>query len=255
MRLEFVERTALDDDALGCARRPSGDSAGSPTRSSTARCAGSARATARASSGVGLPSMRSPPTGLPVTCRVTEGTHHVVAHLERVAEREPVRAQLREQFVGACSDAASTAPRCSGRSIVYLPGLVPADALGLDESRSRWTEPTMSRNWPMFNSMRSSFQMPDRLDRRSLQQLIGVDEREVADEDRDAFAESARLARPTRRGVIRPPASGVGRRLAAPCRWRRPSRRRGTGRTRASARTPPRRRCRSGRRSPPPAPT
>ena len=51
---------------------------------------------------------------------VAERAHHVVAHLERVAERQAVGAE-RGQQLGGASGAASTAPRCSGRSTVYLP--------------------------------------------------------------------------------------------------------------------------------------
>ena len=54
---------------------------------------------------------------------VAERAHHVVAHLEGVAERQAVGAQLRAAGRRPDSGAASTAPRCSGRSIVYLPDL------------------------------------------------------------------------------------------------------------------------------------
>ena len=55
----------------------------------------------------------------------------------------------------------------------------------------------------MFSSMRSSFQMPDRLDRRRLHQLVGVHEGEVTDEDRHTLAESAGLPGPARPRRVR----------------------------------------------------
>ena len=123
------------------------------------RCAGSAvaRSTARASSGVGLPSTRSPPTGLPVTAVFAERTHHVVAHLEGVAERQPVRAERRQEVArhararpsprrGAAAARSCTCRSCSGRSARP------------DRRRRSWrTLPRMSRNWPMLSSTRSSF--------------------------------------------------------------------------------------------------
>ena len=119
-----------------CRRSPAGSSA----TSSSSRLGGadavehvdarpaSASATARASSGVGLPSRRSSPTGLPVTARVAERADHVVAHLEGVAERQPVArsapgsssaAALRARRArrrGAAAARSCTCRSCSGRS-------------------------------------------------------------------------------------------------------------------------------------------
>ena len=86
--------------------------------------------TARASSGVGLPSRRSSPTGLPVIDGVAERTHHVVAHLERVAERQPVGAERREQLVGPVGRGQHGAEVQRALDGV-LAALVAADALGL----------------------------------------------------------------------------------------------------------------------------
>ena len=71
----------------------------------------------------------------------------------------------------------------------------------------------------MLSSMRSSFQSRTASTGARLHQLVGVHEREVADEDRHALAEPPRLARPARRGVLGrrqrvggrlpPPAGGV----------------------------------------------
>ena len=53
---------------------------------------------------------------------VAEGAEHVVAELEGVAEGQAVGRQRRQQLA-ARAGAARRAPRCSGRSTVYLPDL------------------------------------------------------------------------------------------------------------------------------------
>ncbi len=117
---------------------------GAPTRSSTASCAGVAAATARASSGVGLPSRRSPPTGLPVTRLVAERAHHVVAHLERVAERQAVGAEAGEERASA--GRARRAPRRGGAAARWCTCRSCSDrsARPVARSRTRRTEPRMS---------------------------------------------------------------------------------------------------------------
>ena len=69
-------------------------SVGSPISSSTIRRAGGAsRSRAYAMSTVRLPSRRSSPEGLPVTRFVAEDAEHVIAQLERHADRMPERRQ------------------------------------------------------------------------------------------------------------------------------------------------------------------
>ena len=76
--------------------------------------------------------MRSPPTGLPVTRLVAERTHHVVAHLECVAQRQSVVAEVGQEFVGpvGCGEHGTEVQRALDR---VLAGLVAADPLGLDD--------------------------------------------------------------------------------------------------------------------------
>ena len=146
---------------------------------------------------------------------VAEGAHHVVAHLERVAERQPVRTEVGGGVPRLVRERASTAPRCSGRSIVYLPDLYRQIRSDLTMSRVRWTPPRMSRYWPMFSSIRSSFQIFDACGGRLFEELVGVDECEVTDEDRDAFAEATGIRPPHPLLGVLGGRDDVGGRLAA----------------------------------------
>ena len=219
---------------------------GAPTRASTSSSAGSASATARASSGVGLPSRRSSPTGLPVTAGVAERADHVVAHLEGVAERQAVGAQRGQQRRRRASGDGEHRAEVQRALDRVLAALVAGDALGLGEAPLALHG---AEDVEVLADVELDAQLvPQRphLGRRAGQQLVGEHEGEVADEDRHALAEAARLAGPRRAPVRRRRRrrASSARRGGSPSR---PSRRRGTGRRRASARTP-RRRGRPARR-------
>ena len=238
--LELVERAGVDEHLLdradlvvgrGRARRPRRARRRAGRGPARWRCA---------SSGVGLPSRRSSPTGLPVTAVVAEHAEHVVAQLERVAERErrsrqrPARsspdAGRRARRRGAADARPCTCRTCSGRCARPSPG----------RGRRR-AVPSTSRYWPTLSSIRSSFHT-----------ATPPAARRPAAGRRSTKARSpTRMATPSpkRRASPRQPLASwrsanarcVVRR-AAPA-WRsRPSRRRGTARRRAAARTRRRRR-------------
>ncbi len=75
----------------------------------------------------------------------------------------------------------------------------------------------MSSTWPTFSSMRSSFQISHAVGVGSREQAIGVDEREIADQDRNALAEPSRLTGPPRCTMMLGEHDVRGR-LAAPAR-------------------------------------
>ena len=130
---------------------------------------------------------------------VAERAEQVVAELERLAQRLAVGRQRRAR--SASSRPANAAPRCSGRSTVYLPDLYAQILRASSTVASARTVPIRSRYWPTLTSRRSSVNTSMASMRRVAQHLVGVDEREVADEDRGAFAEAPRLAAPVGLGV------------------------------------------------------
>ena len=124
---------------------------------------------------------------------VSEGPHHVVAHLEGVAQGQTVTAESREEFGTAvrCGEHGTEGQRSFDR---VLAALVTADAFG-------FVAPTVvggrAHDVEQLSDVEFDAQfVPDlaRLGRGSVEKPIGVDEREVADQNRDALAESARLA-------------------------------------------------------------
>ena len=105
---------------------PSASSSGSPRRSAAGpgrrrRCGRSAWAT----STVRLPSRRSSPAGLPVSCRVAEHAEQVVAELEGPTERRPVRGQrvvqLRRAAAEGRTQLARPLDRVAGRLVLHHP--------------------------------------------------------------------------------------------------------------------------------------
>ena len=174
---------------------------GAPTRSSTASCDGVAAATARASSGVGLPSRRSPPTGLPVT----DSSPNAPITSSRIWKASPSGRPY------PLRPARSAQPRCGrgehGAEVErpldrVLAALVATDPLG---RRQVAHAPDRAEDVEQLAGVELGAEIvPDhpRLDRGAEHELVGVHEREVADEDRDAFAEPPRLGRPPGGGVL-----------------------------------------------------
>ena len=171
-----------------------------------------------ATSGVSLPSRRSSPTGLPVT----SASPNTPSRSSRSWNASPSGSPI--AVSGARSSAsrpASAAPRCSGRSTVYLPDLYRSMRARRSGSRcSRSRSPTRSRYWPTQSSMRSSSKTCGRVGRRAAHEHVGVHEREVADEDRHALAEPARLAAPAARRRAGRRSAGGRRRGRGACRSR-----------------------------------
>ena len=156
--------------------------------------AGRRGATAMACSSVGLPSRRSSPTGLPVTRRVAEHAEQVVAQLEGLAEgqaegrqrRRPARRAGRPgRRRGAAAARPCTCPTCSGECARPAPVDAAPRAV-----------PSRSRYWPTLSSIRSSVNTRRARGGRVGEQLVGVDEGQVADEDGHALAEAPGLAPP-----------------------------------------------------------
>ena len=91
-----------------------------PSRPSSSRSQAAARAEAIAISGVGLPSRRSSPTGLPVTAVSPNARGH------RRGVGMPHPSAIQWPTTGRTAPGyrpASVAPRCKGRSTVYFPDL------------------------------------------------------------------------------------------------------------------------------------
>ena len=171
-----------------------------PTVDSTSRWAAVALAVAIASSGVGLPSRRSSPTGLPVTvsspkarARRRGAGRRRPAGARRPTAPGPARPPARARRGGRRGAAA--ARRCTSRTCTGRSAAPPR--------RFRWplAVPTMSRYCPMFSSMRSSFHTARAGRRGVVQELVGVHEGEVADQDGHALAEPPRLTEPAARLV------------------------------------------------------
>ena len=184
---------------------------------------------------------------------VAERAEQVVAELEGIAEREAVARTARARR--SPSRPASAAPEVQRPLDRVLARLVPRDRSGPSRGRRRRAPcRARSRYWPTLSSMRSSFHTADRVGGGAAAGAVGVDEREVADEDGDALAEAARLRRASRR---RRGASANARcAVRTPRRVpSRPSRRRGRARTRAAARTRRPASTTSGSSGSPPAPT
>ena len=157
-RLEVGQCSGVDDDLLHVGDVGVGEiGAADPGRARRAG-PGVAAARARASSGVGLPSRRSPPTGLPVVC----SSPNAPITSSRIWNASP-SGRPNALSAGASSSkrsgAASAAPRCSGRSMVYLPDLYRQMRSACATSRTPRTEPRMSSTWPTLSSIRSSFQI------------------------------------------------------------------------------------------------
>ena len=159
-------------------------------------------------------------------CAASSAEHaeHVVAELERLAQRVAVGAERPRP--GRVAGRAA-APSWSGRSMVYRPDLSRAMRRAPARSTSPVAVPARSRYWPMLSSMRSSCQSAASSGGAVGQQLVGVDEGQVAGQDGDALAEAAGLAGPGRgrRGGRR---TGGGRRERPGAPPSRPSRRRGS---------------------------
>ena len=225
---------------------------GSPRRPGRGPGRGRPASVAAASSGVGLPSRRSSPTGLPVAVLVAEHAEHVVAQLEGLAQRVAVGREHLPQLARArrpgrrrrgAAARSCTCRTCSGRCGGPTRGRCRRRAV-----------PRRSRYWPMFSSMRSSSHTGAAVGRRAGDELVGVHVGQVADEDGDALAEAPGLAPPV--GPLVVVAEGEVGGADARGGWRsRPSRRRARGRRPGAARRRRRRRPRGGRRDRRPAPT
>ena len=152
------------------------------------------RLAAIASSGVGLPSRRSSPTGLPVSDGVAERAEHVVAQLERVAERQAVGGQRRRELAEPAGERGAEVQRPLDG---VLARLVARDALG---PRRGWSGRARGADdVEVLADVQLDAQLVPHASapRRSRPRgTVGVDEREVADEDRHALAEPPGLAAP-----------------------------------------------------------
>ena len=127
---------------------------------------------------------------------VAERAEHVVAQLERLPERQPDRRQRRTEFVEPAGERGAEVQRSLDRVLARLVDV----AMRCASAASVLADavPTRSSDWPTHNSTRSSSKIDVRGIGHAAHQHVGVDEREVADEDRHAFAEPARLAAPRR---------------------------------------------------------
>ncbi len=147
---------------------------------------------------------------------VAEGADDVVAHLEGVAKRQPVAAQTGEQLCLALGRG-EHGTDMEGPLDRVLAALVAGDALGLHEAPLALHG---AEQVEVLADVELDAQLVPQIPHRfggADQQLVGEDEGEVADEDRHALAEAARLARPRRPAVL-VGVHGVRRRRAAPAR-------------------------------------
>ena len=210
-------------------------------------------ATARASSDVGLPSRRSSPTGLPVT----EVSPNAPMTSSRIWKASPSGSpkQLRPGSSAWPRDRVGEHGAEVQRALDrVLAALVAGDPLGLVEAPLALHRAEDVEELADVELDAQLVPQLPHLGRGAGQQLVGEHEGEVADEDRHALAEAPRLAGPVGLAVRRRRTRRAS--SARPAGWpSRPSRRRGTGRRRASARSPRRpARPRSSAGSPP-APT
>ena len=217
-----------------------------PTSASTSACAGVGRFDGARHQRRRLALAQVAADRLAGDGRVAERTHHVVAHLERIAQRQAVRAERRQQLVG-------TLGRGHHRAEVQrtldgvLAALVAADLLGLVAAA---LVAHAAHDVEHLTDVELDAQLvPDRprLRRRR---------RPSACRRRRTPGRRPGWRRPRRSGAPRRPSRRRGGAGRTRCGWwgcragwrRRPSRRRGTARTRASARTRHRRSPPSGRR-------
>jgi hypothetical protein len=131
----------------------------------------------------------------PRNCRVTEGTHHVIAHLEGVAEWQTVRRQWVENLVEPF--------RCGERSAEVewpfdgvLAALVAADPFG--HVAASLVADAAEDVEELAHVQLDTQLVPDLPGRcvGAVEQLIGVDEGQVADQDRRALAKAPAFAGP-----------------------------------------------------------
>ena len=127
---------------------------------------------------------------------VAECPEDVVTHLERVAERQAVGRQCRNELTRSLGRGEQR-PEVEGSFDRVLAALVAGDPLGGDDAAFRLggTEDVEELTHVEFDPQL----VPDlqSLTRGAAQELIGIDEREVADEDGHTLTESAGLADPS----------------------------------------------------------
>ena len=238
--LDVVDRTQLHQQILQ--RTDLGASrSGEPDAVEQLRPSASSRtAVAAASSGVSLPSRRSSPTGFPVT----DGSPNTPRRSSRIWNALPsgmpnaserTRAGRRAGPRARHRGAAAARP-CTSRDLyTRCVGLRTDRGCRWRRRRGRGTGRRTARCAARRRPAAPSGARPSN-------EHVGVDEREVTDEDRRAFAEPTRPRRamPTLRVLV--DERSVAPRAGRGGSRRRPSRRRARGRTRAPARAPHRRR-------------
>src|SRR6202011_5940070 len=124
---------------------------------------------------------------------VTEDAQEVVAELERLPEREADRAQRCFELVEPTGQRRAEMQRSLDG---VLPGLVPLDALRLHGIAAGAGGADKVEVLPDAQLDTQLVEDTTRRRRGVGEEHVGVHEREVADEDRGAFTEPARLAPP-----------------------------------------------------------
>ena len=189
MVFEFGERSGVDDDLLDASDAVTVETRRSDLGEySELRSVGSANCPGEQRRGLALAKVTA--DRLAREALLAERAHHVVAHLEGIAQRQSVGAECREQLVlalGGGEDGAEVQRSFDG----VLAGLVPADPFGLVDVSDALHR---SEDVEVLADVQLDAQLvpdPHRLGWGALHQPVGVHERQVADEDRDTFAESA----------------------------------------------------------------
>ena len=165
-----------------------------PSRPSSARSAGSARAAAIATSGVALPSRRSSPTGFPVTSASPNAPSTSSRSWNASPSGSPIARERRSQLRQPAGERGAEVQRPLDR---VLRRLVQRDASRRRRVGARGRgRHEVERLSDAELDAELVEDVEHRHRRRTADQHVGVDEREVADEDRHALAEAARLAPP-----------------------------------------------------------